>query len=429
MSEARNDQSDDLVTRAVAAIRQLPLPSGPSAAIISQTSAALREAVRQPKTNFLQRIYHMPWTTKTSALLGIAASVLVMYLALSNSMDNSRAFAAFAEALNNVYSATWKTTTVVKGPQSKTITSSGIGMFLAPSHERTEMTTDGVKGIQIFDGEQDKSITLVPASKIAVVINLKNLPPGMESPFGKTFQSLRELFSNAENGKTGKVERLGVETIDGRRAQGLRIELGSIEVKLWADPKTLLPIRVEMSSGATAGPEVRIVMTDFRIGVDLDESLFSLDVPVGYTVRQTMQIDLTKTPWTYLADALKMAAECNEGVFPDTLRGENGIDGVIQRGAKTMAEKYDKGSLDGLKLGTDIAMKLGGAFGVLYALPPDAVHYAGKDVKLNTPNRPILWVTQKKGGQCVVIYADLSIQEVPAEEAPKLPQSDDGPKR
>ena len=93
MSEARNDQSDDLVTRAVAAIRQLPLPSGPSAAIMSQTLAALREAVRQPKTTFLQRVYHMPWTTKTSALLGIAASVLVMYLVLSNSMDSARAFA------------------------------------------------------------------------------------------------------------------------------------------------------------------------------------------------------------------------------------------------------------------------------------------------------------------------------------------------
>ena len=35
MSEARNDQSEDLVTRAVAAVRQLPLPSGPSAAIMS----------------------------------------------------------------------------------------------------------------------------------------------------------------------------------------------------------------------------------------------------------------------------------------------------------------------------------------------------------------------------------------------------------
>ena len=161
-------------------------------------------------------------------------------------------------------------------------------------------------------------------------------------------------------------------------------------------------------------------MTDFQVGVDLDKSLFSLDVPPGYTVQQTMQVDLSKSPWAYLADALKMAADCNDGVFPDTLRGEQGIDGVIQRGAKTLAEKHGKGALDGLKLGTEIAMKLGGAFGVLSVLPPDAFHYTGKGVKLNTPNRPILWIKQTKGGQCMVIYADLSIKEVPAEEAPKM---------
>ena len=63
------------------------------------------------------------------------------------------------------------------------------------------------------------------------------------------------------------------------------------------------------------------------------------------------------------------------------------------------------------------------------ALPPDALHYAGKDVKLGTPNRPILWIEQqKKGGRCVVIYADLSVKEVSAEEAPKVPESEGGPK-
>ncbi|MFH1265599.1 MAG: hypothetical protein ABIK89_07710, partial [Planctomycetota bacterium] len=112
-----------------------------------------------------------------------------------------------------------------------------------------------------------------------------------------------------------------------------------------------------------------------------------------------------------------------------------GIDGIMQRAAgrvaMTFAEKHAQDSpemlkREGLKISTDLAMKLGGAFGVLFALPPDALHYAGKDVKLNTPDRPILWVTQqKKGGQCVVIYADLSVKEVPAEEAPKLPQSED----
>jgi hypothetical protein len=259
-----------------------------------------------------------------------------------------------------------------------------------------------------------------------VVISLKNLPPDRESPFGKTFQGLRELVAQAQSGTASKVERLGVETIDGREAQGFRIELGTVEVKIWADPKTFLPIRVEEQS--TAGNEARNVMSDFQVGVDLDESLFSLDVPPGYTIQQTMELDLSKSPWTYLADALKMAAEYNDGVFPPTLRGDEGIDGIMQRAFKTLAEKHGKDSPEKMRKSIlDLTMKIAGALGALNALPPDAWQYAGKDVKLNTPNRPILLLKQMKGGQCVVIYADLSIKEVPVEEAPKMPPSEGSP--
>lgn len=429
MSEPRNDQSEDLVQRAVTATRKLPLPNGPSAAIASQTLAALREAVRQPKPTLLERIYHMPWTSKASGMLAVAASVLVLCVVLSNPAGGARAFAAVVQALNDVRSATWKITTEVKGPQNETVTTSGIGMFLAPSHERTETTAQGTKSILIVDGQQDKVITLVPASNTAMVIDLKNLPPERESPFGKTFQGLRALVDRAQDGRAGKVERLGVETIDGREAQGFRIELGSIEVKIWADPKTLLPIRVEETT--SGGPEVRIVMTDFQIGVDLDESLFSLEVPMGYTVQQTAQVDLSKKPIAYLAEALKMAAEHNDGVFPPTLRGEEGIDGIMQRAAKSLGQEYGNNPAEMLKLSTELAMKLGGAFGVLFSLSPEENdwHYAGKDVKLNAPNRPIFWYKPyKTSATYEVLYADLSVKQVSSEEVPKLPELERDPK-
>jgi outer membrane lipoprotein-sorting protein len=335
------------------------------------------------------------------------------------------AFADVGKALNNVHSATWKTTTVVKGPQNETVTWSGIGMFLAPSHERTETTAQGKKGIAVFDGQKDKAISLDPAAKTVTVINFKNLPP--ENPLGRTFQGLRELAAQAQTGRVGKVERLGVETIDRRRARGFRILRGGLEVKVWADPKPLLPIRVEEST--TAGPEVRVVMTDFQIDVDLDESLFSLDVPVGYTVQQTTPFDASKKPMAYLAEALKMAAEYNDGVFPPTLRGGQGIDGIVQRGLIAVAKKDGKEGVPELLMKVQtVAMKLGAAFGVLFSLSPDDCHYVGKDVKLNTPNRPIFWFKPKKSTSYQVIYADLSVKEVSREEALKLPQSEGGPK-
>jgi hypothetical protein len=49
-------------------------------------------------------------------------------------------------------------------------------------------------------------------------------------------------------------------------------------------------------------------------------------------------------------------------------------------------------------------------------------HYAGYDVKLNAPNRPIFWY--KVGKECEVIYADLSIKTVSPQDLPKVPESD-----
>ena len=83
MLDRRNETSEELLNRAVAATRQLPVPSGPSAAIVSHTSAALREAAHRAKASLLERILIMPWTSKAIVTLAVAASVLVC-LALSN---------------------------------------------------------------------------------------------------------------------------------------------------------------------------------------------------------------------------------------------------------------------------------------------------------------------------------------------------------
>jgi outer membrane lipoprotein-sorting protein len=419
MSEIRHDPSEDLLMRAVAAMKQLPTPDGPSEAVASDTLTALREASQKPQSSFSQRIYQMPWTSKLTAALAMAAGLLVAYLSVSNMTGNALAFADVVEVLNKVRSATWKTTTEVTQTPNQTVSWTGVGMFLAPSHERMETNVNGVQAVQIMDGQKDKVISLVPSTKTAIVIGLKNLPPGRESPFGKTFLGLRELVASARDSKSGKVERLGERLIGGRLTQGFRIEIGSVVVKIWADPGTLVPVRVEEH---TTNPEVNIVMTDFQVDVDLDESLFSVDVPAGYTVQQTPQVDLSKKPVTYLAEALKMAAEKNNGIFPSELRGENGIDGILQRWAKSFGEKQEKKSfLEVTKLSTELAMKLGGAFGFLFALSPDNDwHYDGKGVELNTPDRPIFWYKPRKDSATYqVLYADLSVKDVPVADAPK----------
>jgi outer membrane lipoprotein-sorting protein len=419
MENRENFNPDDLLDRAVHAVLRDAIPSEPPPERVAQLIAAVERAANQPyPSTLLERIKNMRLRTQIAVAATAVLAVLGLLSWLVPGTGVAVAFADVAEVLTQVHSATWKTTAEVKGPDNKTHKWSGIGMFLAPSHERTETTAEGKTSVSIMDGQKDKVLALDPAAKTATIISLKNLP--REGPFGRTFQDLRELVAAAHAGKGGKVERLPVEVIDGRRTEGFRIQQGAVEVRIWADPKTLLPIRVEEG---TANPETRIVMTDFQIGADLDQSLFSLDVPVGYTVQNTMQLDLAKEPIAYVAEALKIAAEYNGGVFPPALRGEQGIDGIWQRGMIAWAKEHAKDPPEQQRAKVlELSAKLGGAFGFLFSLPPDSVHYAGKGVKLNTPGRPVFWcpAPRKKNTRYHVIYADLSIREISAEEAAKV---------
>jgi hypothetical protein len=164
----------------------------------------------------------------------------------------------------------------------------------------------------------------------------------------------------------------------------------------------------------------------------LEVSLFGLDVPAGYTVQYQPVLDLSKNPISYLAETLKMVAEMNNGVFPSNLRGDDGIDGIVQRYAKTSMDKHAKESrVELLKQVSDLGMKLGGTFGFLFSLSPDNDwHYAGKDVKLDAPNAPIFWYKPHRAStHYQVLYADLSVKEVESEAVPKAPTLEENPKR
>jgi hypothetical protein len=151
-------------------------------------------------------------------------------------------------------------------------------------------------------------------------------------------------------------------------------------------------------------------------------------VPEGYTTER-VQMDMSKNPFNFMAEALGMAAERNGGIFPATLRGDQGIDGTLQRVATELEKKYGKDSPEFRKAAGELGMKLGATFAILSTLTPQSDwHYAGKDVKMGTPDKPIFWCKTRKNANYHVIYADLSVKEIPPQDAPKAPASEGSPK-
>ena len=290
MENHKDFHHDDLLDRAVDMVLSDPIPDDLPPDRVAQLAAVVRQAADQPYPNtIITRIKNMRLSTR----IAVAATVLVAVFGLMSWLlpdsGPAVAFADVAEALTKVRSATWKSTMTFTEPQSETFTQSTIEMYLAPSHQRTETTSSrGLKMTIIVDGLKNKAIWLDPVKKRAAIldeyIDPKNPPPADPK---RTIQGLQKLIADARRGKVGKVERLGVKTIDGHSTVGFRIQEGVIETKIWADSKTLLPVRLEERMSIPGRSyEVYTVTTDFQVGVDLDESLFSLDVPDGYTAQQ-----------------------------------------------------------------------------------------------------------------------------------------------
>ena len=79
-----------------------------------------------------------------------------------------------------------------------------------------------------------------------------------------------------------KVESLGEQEIQGRGAYGLHAQGSNIDMTVWADSQTALPVRIEYR---TPGQNL-VIFRDFEFNVEMAESLFSMEIPEGYTLSE-----------------------------------------------------------------------------------------------------------------------------------------------
>ena len=244
----------------------------------------------------------------------------------------------------------------------------------------------------------------------------------------------RLLGNDADALDCFQVEELGQRQVDGRDAVGFRLRVENIEMTVWADPVTALPVRVESTRGIM-DPKYHHVMTDFRFNVNLDESLFSVEPPEGYLV-QEVNMDASAPGERDLIEMLRTyCAEQENGLFPPTLAMTEIMQGVTHGIQKEIDDRFGDWRADA-KLREEVlqseeyeqfmalSMKLGRGLGFLQEMPRDVDwRYAGKNIKLGTPARPIFWYRSTDSENYRVIYADLSVKEVTAEELKRFPEA------
>ncbi|MBN2217623.1 MAG: hypothetical protein JW719_09635 [Pirellulales bacterium] len=479
MNEPNNFNHDDQLERAIRALAETPVPDGPPAAVVQSLLAAMSTATDYSKPSTVKRrIITMKSITRTFA----AASVLLalglgLFWILSPGGPNL-AFADVADRFLGIQTATCtvtidtsqtiempklprgssKTEALPTGKMEVMGTSKGKGMlmFHAPAQTRIEMETEStfttpstkkprtmkMSTVQIFDGDKGQMLMLTPQCNMAVLTKMENLSEEQKRQ-NSPFLAVQQFLSAARE-HDAKVTPLGEKNINGRPAIGFAVEglQGFTDTKYWADSKTELPVRVEITLGQ--GPVVMtMIMTDFQTGMHLDEALFSTKVPEGYAV-QNLNLDASTPTIEDLAKMLRILAERNKGVFPDKLPGPNDLFKLQQQFSKDYTKNLMKDITGTLKK-EDVAEKNPGKIvaelakfnkmqkmidkmmpisrGITFAAtltPANDSHYAGGGVKLDTPNRPIFWYKPTGDSQYEVLHADLSIKKMAKNDLPPV---------
>jgi len=268
------------------------------------------------------------------------------------------------------------------------------------------LSPDGktVQVILITDYDTSRMLELIPKQKTAVLIDLKDM---QEKP-DNVLETMRNLITELQNDPNVSVEPLGEKEIDGQIAKGFRAVGPDVELTIWAEPETALPIRMEQK-----WRQMQFVCTDFQFDIEMDESLFRMEIPEGYSELPRGELPIDSSTEQDLIESLRIWAEVIlDGVFPRDLSTEVYVDDVNKNRKKFAKLQQEEKLKLGLKLAPGFVF-----FNLLKA--ENDWHYVGNGVKLGDSESEVCWYRPDGSETYRVIYGDLNVKDVAPENLPK----------
>jgi hypothetical protein len=255
--------------------------------------------------------------------------------------------------------------------------------------------------VNIIDPESAKMLTLHTEGNIATYSDIQG---SLQEGTRDYVAFLRKVITDLQNNPDFEAEKLGEKEIDGQKVIGFLAG----EFTIWADAETALPVRIEGQSS-----QLSIVFKNFQFNIPVEElePLVSMDMPDGYT-EQKKVFDMTTSTEQNLVECLRIWAELLlDGNFPEAIGMEELMKQLPQIEAK-LGE-----SVASAEEGTQKGMTL--AQGMLFIMGLKDTHYAGNGVKLGEADKAIFWYRPEGAETYRVIYGDLSVKDVAAENLPK----------
>jgi len=333
--------------------------------------------------------------------LAAAAVIIVAIMIGINSFLGIGTPVAFADVIQPILDARTVIMDILIGPEGRQVVIHDEVMG-----SRIRRTVSNVQGTDIIiDLEQMKVLALTHAEKTATYAGLDGL-----GKMPNYLELLQDVVARMQDKEEYKVEDQGLQEIDGHDYIVFVAESDKDTITIWADPETALPVRIKQKT-----PNMQIICNNLQFDVALDESRFSMEVPDGYVVQQVGGIDFKKSSESDFIETLRIWAEIIEdGYFPDSINLED----IVKIGPK-----FDKGLKQAnltKQQETEIAMRWGqGLVFLRFFKGQGQWYYAGKGVKLGDSDTPIFWYQPKGSETWRVIYGDLTVEDVAAEDLPE----------
>ena len=359
----------------------------------------LQAEKNKKESNLLERqLWRTIMKSKLTKLAAAAVIIIAAVIGLNFLGVIGKSNIAWSDVIKPIFTAKTVKYDMVIGKED-----SGAVITDMVKGSRIRRTLEGIPQAAIIDLASSKVMVLEEESKTAIYVDLKNLPS-----IPNYTEHLRNLITRLEEAPEFKVERLAEKLIDGKEAIGFLATCPGIEVVIWADAETGIPIRIEQKE-----TNLNVICKNCQFDLEMDDSLFSMDVPAGYTLQQ-MGLDLTGSTEEDFIAGLRFLAEVGDGFFPEDISIEYFVKNAIQIGEKIGASKIPDS--EKLKAGEIL-----GKFVTFlrFFKGEGQWHYAGNGVELGDATKAIFWYQPKDSQTWRVIYGDLSVKDVNEADLPK----------
>lgn len=399
-----SSMNEDILLKAEAAMKSMEIPEGPSAVIAEQTLAAvLEEASDRSASATHSSKQKQNWTGLAGLSSLVAATVLIVAGFGLLGPQSTLAFEDLTKPFKNNKTLTYKTV-MVPADGSPGLKIDSKLYFKEPGLSRTESTggavvvRDETQGITLFSFSNTKAATVMKSDQ----------NQGTDATSSQMMAPVNWLKSANASG-----EKIESRTINGIEAPGFATQFGAVQIKIWGDPKTKIPLLIEMPVQA-AGTEYTLSMSDFEFDKELSDSLFSVEPPVGYTVsnEQTPEIDYdlveNLTPEEHVQRFLKYYSDLHDGQFPEQIDNPGLITEITQK-------LYEDG--DFTEEEKKAMYNMTPSMGAIWTYRQSLSEFGYQSgVQLGEEDRLVFWYRPAESDSFKVIYGDLRIGEITAEE-------------